>query len=119
MAISFSQLPADEELSFVIGDDLTMPFQIGACVTTNNTTSFVPTNITGYQFESAIKVGASTITGEISILSSAVGSMAVKWTDSQTSNLTVGTGTWYLVMIDSNQYERTIVAGEVEVYSRG
>lgn len=119
MAISFDQLPAEEDLSFVLGDDLTMPLQIGSCVTTNNTTSFVPTNITGYQFESAIKVGVSTITGEISILSSALGSMAVKWTDSQTSNLTVGTGTWYLVMIDRDQYERTILAGNVEVYSRG
>lgn len=119
MAISFDQLPAEEDLSFVIGDDLTMPLQIGSCVTTNNTTSFVPTNITGYQFESAIKVGVSTITGEISILSSALGSMAVKWSDSQTSNLTVGTGTWYLVMIDRDQYERTILAGNVEVYSRG
>jgi hypothetical protein len=95
-----------------------MPYQIGTNVVSNGTTTFVPANITGYSFESVIQGISSNETAAIQILSASNGSIAVKWTDTQTSNLTVGIGSWYLVMIDTYQYERTIVAGDVEVYSR-
>lgn len=116
---NYEQLPAKIKVKFIAGDDVTMPYQIGTNVVANGTTTFVPTNITGYSFESVIESTSSNETAAIQVLSAANGSIAVKWTDTQTSNLTLGTGNWYLVMIDTNQYERTIVAGDVEVYSRG
>ena len=116
---NYEQLPAKVKVKFIAGDDVTMPYQIGTNVEANGTTTFVPTNITGYLFESVIESTASNETATIQVLNSANGSIAVKWTDTQTSNLTIGIGNWYLVMIDTYQYERTIVAGDVEVYSRG
>ena len=116
---NYEQLPAKVKVKFIAGDDVTMPYQIGTNVVANGTTTFVPTNITGYSFESVIESTTANETATIQVLSPTSGSIAVKWTDTQTSNLTVGAATWYLVMIDTNQYERTIVAGDVEVYSRG
>ena len=117
---NYEQLPAKIRVKIIAGDDVTMPYQIGTNVVANGTTTFVPTNITGYSFESVIQNMASNETATIQILNASNGSIAVKWTDSQTSNFKAGCGSsWYLVMIDSNQYGRTIVAGDVEVYSRG
>jgi len=116
---NYEQLPAKIKVKFIAGDDVTMPYQIGTNVVANGTTTFVPTNVTGYAFESVIESTSSNETATIQVLSASNGSIAVKWTDSQTSNLTTGCGSsWYLVMTDKDQYERTIVAGEVEVYSR-
>jgi restriction endonuclease S subunit len=116
---NYEQLPAKIRVKIIAGDDVTMPYQIGTNVVSNGTTTFVPTNITGYTFESVIQNMASNETAAIQILNASNGSIAVKWTDTQTSNLTTGCGSnWYLVMIDKDQYERTIVAGDVEVYSR-
>ena len=117
---NYEQLPAKIRMKVVSGDDVTMPYQIGTNTVSNGTTAFVPTNITGYTFESVIQNAAGNETAVIQILDAHNGSIAVKWTDTQTSNLTTECGkTWYLVMTDTHQYERTIVSGDVEVYSRG
>ena len=124
MSYRFDQIPVKVKAKIIIGDDVTMPYQFGTNVVANGTTTFVPIDITGYTFESAIKSKTANEIATIQVLSATSGSIAVKWTDTQTSNLTASNLTtcfanWYLVMIDTNQYERTIVAGEVEVYSRG
>lgn len=118
MSYRFDQIPAKVKAKIIIGDDVTMPYQFGLNVVANSTTTFVPIDITGYTFESAIKSKTANEIATIQVLSAANGSIAVKWTDTQTSNLTVGFAKWYLVMIDTDQYERTIVAGDVEIYSR-
>lgn len=116
---NYEQLPARIKMKVVSGDDVTMPYQIGTEVLANGVVSFLPTNITGYSFKSVINDEGRHEDAVVELVNASNGSIAVKWTDTQTANLTTECGkTWYLVMTDTHQYERTIVSGDVEVYSR-
>jgi len=119
MSYRFDQLAATENVRFIVGNNLTMPFQIGSCVTTNNTTSFVATNITGYVFTANMTVNGTMITGNISILSAANGSMSVDYYSNSTSLLTVGCGSHAVDSVTSAGYKRTLINGTVEVLERG
>ena len=119
MSYLFSQLPAIENVQVVLGNNLTLPFTIGSDVTTNNTTSFVASNITGVTFNANMTVNSVVISGNIRVLSTANGSIAVDYTKDQISSLGIGFGSHAVDMTQTTGYLRTIIAGSVEVIIRG
>ena len=116
MTETIAQEPAIQDIRFVAGDDLTIPFQIG---TEDANGTFTATDVTGYTFESVIKTNSGDIAATLIIVNALTGVIAVTWSDSQTGAIRPSCYRWFLGMTDTAGYERTIVYGNVEVLSRG
>lgn len=119
MALTFNQTPANFSVRFVVGDDVKIPLQICHTVMANNSTSTVPVNITGYQFETAIVTSSRTFTGDVGVVSASNGTITANYSDQITSLIPKGCWSWYLKMTDTDSYTRTILQGNVEACGNG
>jgi hypothetical protein len=117
MSNTFSLLPGQLDVTFVVGDEVNIAINLGQ-------------NITGYTLQSAVyvasasgfsgggggtvtTVGATAATPTIQVVTASSGSIIWSLTETQTSALTPGiTYRWYLRWITpSTSMTRTILAG--------
>lgn len=120
MAITFSQLPGELNVTFVQSDEVSMAVSVDR-------------DITGYQLVAPIyttqvfAVGgggrsSGTVIGEVvdnwtvSVSDAAAGELALGLTEAQTSDLTPATGyRWFLRWVDTAGYTRTVLSGDLTV----
>ena len=121
MATSFSQIPAEMPITFVVGDELNIALAI--------TVGTTPVNLTGYTFESRVYVpafsnpdgalgsggytiGATATTPTITAVSLSAGTLNLGLTEAQTSSLNPAVGyRWYFRWTDTAGRTLTALAG--------
>lgn len=121
MATSFSQIPAEMPITFVVGDELNIALAI--------TVGTTPVNLTGYTFESRVYVpsfanpdgalgsggytiGATATTPTITAVSLSAGTLNLGLTELQTAALNPAVGyRWYFRWTDTAGRTLTALAG--------
>jgi len=121
VATSFSQIPAEMPITFVVGDELNIALAI--------TVGTTPVNLTGYTFESRVYVpsfanpdgalgsggytiGATATTPTITAVSLSAGTLNLGLTEAQTSSLNPAVGyRWYFRWTDTAGRTLTALAG--------
>ena len=121
MATSFSQVPAEMPITFVVGDELNIALAIAVGTT--------PVNLTGYTFESRVYVpsfsnpdgalgsggytiGATATTPTITAVSLSAGTLNLGLTELQTAALNPAVGyRWYFRWTDTAGRTLTALAG--------
>jgi hypothetical protein len=120
MAVTFSQLPGELNVTFVQADEVAMVVDVDR-------------DISGYQLEApiyttqvfAVGVGGAssgTAIGDIvtnwtvSVTDAAAGTIALGLTEAQTAALSPAIGyRWFLRWVDTSGYTRTVLSGDVTV----
>ena len=121
MATSFSQIPAEMPITFVVGDELNIALAI--------TVGTTPVNLTGYTFESRVYVpsfanpdgalgsggytiGSTATTPTITPVSLSGGTLNLGLTELQTASLNPAVGyRWYFRWTDTSGRTLTALAG--------
>jgi hypothetical protein len=121
VATSFSQIPAEMPITFVVGDELNIALAI--------TVGTTPVNLTGYTFESRVYVpsfanpdgalgsggytiGATATTPTITAVSLSAGTLNLGLTELQTAALNPAVGyRWYFRWTDTAGRTLTALAG--------
>lgn len=120
MAVTFSQLPGELNVTFVQGDEVAMSVSVDRSITGYSleapiyTTQVFAVGVGGGSSGTAI--GETVTNWAVSVTNAETGELALGLTETQTAALTTATGyRWFLRWVDTNGYTRTVLSGDVTV----